>query len=114
MRFHSMRWRRSRSERRSKLEVRRSRPNRRTRLSNSLSKGGNRRSTAQRIGPRAFHVGPMTDDGPWNLAAGRAREKQRRIVCGPSGTDRDALAADYQRTFNMGGVPPGSIVRPRG
>ena len=58
--------------------------------------------------------GPMMDDGPWNLAAGRAREKQRRVVCGPAGTDRDGLAADYQRTFNMGGVPPGSIVRPRG
>jgi hypothetical protein len=58
--------------------------------------------------------GPMTDDGPWNLAAGRAREKQRRVVCGPVGTDRDALAAEYQRTFNMGGVPPGSILRPRG
>jgi hypothetical protein len=56
----------------------------------------------------------MTDDGPWNLAAGRAREKRRRVVYGPAGTDRDALAADYQRTFNMGGVPPGSIVRPRG
>jgi hypothetical protein len=31
--------------------------------------------------------GPMTDDGPWNLAAGRAREKERRVVCGPSDTD---------------------------
>jgi hypothetical protein len=30
--------------------------------------------------------GPMTDDGPWNLAAGRAREKHRRVVCGPAST----------------------------
>ena len=56
----------------------------------------------------------MTDDGPWNLVAVRAREKQRRVGRGPSGTDRDALVAEYQRTFNMGGVPPGSIVWPRG
>jgi hypothetical protein len=58
--------------------------------------------------------GPMTDDGPWNLAAGRAREKQRRVVCGPAGTDRDILADEFQQAHNMGGVPPGSIVRPRG
>ena len=58
--------------------------------------------------------GPMTDDGPWNLAAGRAREKQRRVVCGPAGTDRDTLADEFQQTHNVGGVPPGSIVRPRG
>jgi hypothetical protein len=56
----------------------------------------------------------MTDDGPWNLAAGRAREKQRRVVCGPAGTDRDSLADEFQQAHNMGGAPPGSIVRPRG
>ena len=54
------------------------------------------------------------DDGPWNLAAGRAREKHRRVVCGPSGTDRDSLADEFQQSHNMGGVPPGSIARPRG
>jgi hypothetical protein len=58
--------------------------------------------------------GPMTDDGPWNLAAGCAREKPRRVMCGPSGTDRATLADEFQRAHNMGGVPPGSIVRPRG
>jgi hypothetical protein len=58
--------------------------------------------------------GPMTDDGPWNLAAGRAREKRRRVVCGPSGPDRDSLAGEFQQTNNMGGAPPGNIVRPRG
>jgi hypothetical protein len=34
--------------------------------------------------------GPMTDDAPWNLAAGHAQENGRS------------------------GVPPGTIVRPRG
>jgi hypothetical protein len=58
--------------------------------------------------------GPMTDDGPWNLAAGRARENSRRIVCGPTGADQDTLAADYQQTHGLRGVPPGTIVRPRG
>jgi hypothetical protein len=33
-------------------------------------------------------------------------------VCGPSGPDRDALAADYYRTHKLAGVPPGSILRP--
>ena len=51
----------------------------------------------------------MTDDGPWNLVAGRAREKQRRVVCG---TDRDCLADEFQQAHNVGGMPPGSIVRP--
>ena len=58
--------------------------------------------------------GPMTDDAPWNRAAGRAREIGRSVSCGPSGPDRAALAEDFQRTSKMGGVPPGSIVRPRG
>ena len=58
--------------------------------------------------------GPMIDDGPWNLAAGRAREKQRRIVCGPAGADREVLAGEFQQAHNMGGVPPGRILRPRG
>ena len=58
--------------------------------------------------------GPMTDDGPWNLAAGRAREKDRHVQCGPTGTDRNALASEYQRTQKLAGAPPGSIVRPRG
>jgi hypothetical protein len=56
--------------------------------------------------------GPMTDDRPWNSAAGRAREGGRRITCGPTGPDRDALAAEYQKSHKLAGVPPGSIVRP--
>ena len=56
----------------------------------------------------------MTDDGPWNLAAGRAREKQRNVQCGPSGADRDALASEFQQAHKFPGAPPGSIVRPRG
>jgi hypothetical protein len=58
--------------------------------------------------------GPMTDDGPWNLAAGRAREKHRHVQCGPTGTDRDALAGEYQRAHKLAGAPSGSIVRRRG
>ena len=57
--------------------------------------------------------GPMTDDHPWQSAAREARSHQRQIVCGLSGTDRDELATEYQRTHKLAGVPPGSIVRPR-
>jgi hypothetical protein len=58
--------------------------------------------------------GPMTDDRGWQAAAREARNHQRRIACGPSGADRDALAAEYRRTHKVvAGVPPGSIVRPR-
>ena len=46
--------------------------------------------------------GPMTDDAPWNLAAGRARENGRQVQCGPSGPDRAALAEDFQRTSQDG------------
>jgi hypothetical protein len=56
----------------------------------------------------------MTDDGPWNLAAGRARENHRHVQCGPTGTDCDVLAREYQQTHKLAGAPPGSIVRPRG
>ncbi len=58
--------------------------------------------------------GPMTDDGPWNLAAGRAREHNRRVQCGPTGADRQVLGAEYQQAHGLRGVPPGTIVRPRG
>ena len=57
--------------------------------------------------------GPMTDDRPWKEAATFARNQQRRIVCGPTGADRDDLAAEYRRAHQVAGVPPGSIVRPR-
>ena len=63
---------------------------------------------------RIFAVeGPMTDDGPWNKAAGLAREFGYRVACGPTGPDRQALAAEYQRESRLGGAPPGSIMRPR-
>jgi hypothetical protein len=39
--------------------------------------------------------GPMTDNRPWRDAAKNARNNQRRIECGPTGPDRDALAAEY-------------------
>jgi hypothetical protein len=57
--------------------------------------------------------GPMTDDRPWKEAATYARNHQHRIVCGPTGADRDALAAEYHRAHKLAGVPPGSILRPR-
>jgi hypothetical protein len=65
---------------------------------------------------RVFAVeGPMTDDQPWHAAARHALDVHRRhIVCGPTGPDRAALVADYQRTYKLAGVPPGSILRPRG
>jgi hypothetical protein len=50
----------------------------------------------------------MTDDWPWNNAARHARDNfHRRVVCGPSGPsgpDRNKLAADFQRTEKLGGV----------
>ena len=62
---------------------------------------------------RVFCIeGPMTDDQPWQAAARRARENGRQVECGPSGQDRNALAAETRRTRNLAGVPPGSIVRP--
>jgi hypothetical protein len=56
---------------------------------------------------------PITDDGPWNLAARLVREAGRDVQCGPAGPDRQALAAAYQQAHRLRGVPPGSIVRPR-
>jgi hypothetical protein len=55
--------------------------------------------------------GPMTDDRPWHAAVRFAlHHHERRITCGPTGTDRDLLAADFRRTHELAGVPPGSIV----
>ena len=57
--------------------------------------------------------GPMTDDRPWHAAARFARDHhERRITCGPTGADRDVLAADFRQKHKLAGVPPGSIVRP--
>jgi hypothetical protein len=56
--------------------------------------------------------GPMTDDRRWQDSAREARNNGRKVACGPSGPDRDTLAADYQRTHKLAGVPPGSIMRP--
>ena len=55
--------------------------------------------------------GPMTDDRPWQAAARDARNNRHHVVCGPTGPDRDALAAEYRRAHKLAGVPPGSIVR---
>jgi hypothetical protein len=59
--------------------------------------------------------GPMTGNASWNQAVIRAQEHGRRVECGPSGLDRDTLAAEFQRQAQwMRGVPPGTIVSPRG
>ena len=59
--------------------------------------------------------GPMSDDAPWHVAADRARQlHDRHVQRGPTGPDRDALASEFQRTHGFAGIPPGSIVRPRG
>lgn len=58
--------------------------------------------------------GPMTDTRPWDAAATHARSHDRHVVCGPSGPQRDALAAEYRNANRLlAGVPPGSIIRPR-
>lgn len=58
--------------------------------------------------------GPMTDDKAWINAARHARDNlHRHVTCGPTGPDREALAAEFQRAEKLAGVPPGSIVRPR-
>jgi hypothetical protein len=57
--------------------------------------------------------GPMTDERPWHAAGRHARDNDRSVVIGPTGPNRDALAAEYQRVSKLAGVPPGSIVRPR-
>jgi len=53
----------------------------------------------------------MTDDRPWEAAARFARNKHHRIICGPAGSDREALAAEFRHGRNLAGVPPGSILR---
>ena len=53
------------------------------------------------------------DDRPWKDAATEARNHEHRIVCGPTGANRDELAAEYRRANPLAGVPPGSILRPR-
>ena len=59
--------------------------------------------------------GPMTDDGPWKRAAGRAREHERRVQCGPAGPDRDRSRMRIPtRATSLAALPPGSILRPRG
>jgi hypothetical protein len=50
---------------------------------------------------------------PWKDAALNARNHERSIECGPTGPDRDALAAEYRRAHKLAGVPPGGILRPR-
>ena len=54
--------------------------------------------------------GPMLDDRQWKEAAA-ARSQRQSIVCGPTGPDRDVLAAEYRREHKLAGVPPGSILR---
>jgi len=58
--------------------------------------------------------GPMTDDRPWNDLARHVRDhRQFHVVCGPTGPDRDELAAESRKTNKLAGAPPGSVMRPR-
>ena len=57
--------------------------------------------------------GPITDTGPWDEAATFARSHRRHIVGGPTGAQREELAAEYRSAHKLTGVPPGSILRPR-
>ena len=53
--------------------------------------------------------GPMTDARSWEAAVRFARNIRHRIVCGPTGADRDALAAEFRGAHkNLAGVPPGT------
>jgi hypothetical protein len=53
--------------------------------------------------------GPMTDDRLWINGVRQAREQfNRRIMCGPAGPDRAALALEFQCAKKLAGVPPGS------
>ena len=54
----------------------------------------------------------MTDDRGWQAAVRRAWSHHRRIECGPTGPDREALAAEFSQTLNLAGMPPGNILRP--
>ena len=56
--------------------------------------------------------GPMTDDRPWQSAAREARSRQRKVACGPTGPDRDELAAEVRREYRLAGVRPAASVRP--
>jgi hypothetical protein len=57
--------------------------------------------------------GPMTDDRPWQNGARDARNKGRKITCGPAGPESNALATEYHRVHKLAGAPPGSILRLR-
>jgi hypothetical protein len=58
--------------------------------------------------------GPMTDDRPWNDLARHVRDhRQFRVACGPTGPDRDELAAEFRKTNKLAGAPPGSVMKPR-
>ncbi len=61
-----------------------------------------------------FVEGPIIDDRPWQSAARKARDQQRRIVRGPTGADRDMIAAVFRHKRKLAGVPPGTVIRPVG
>ena len=59
----------------------------------------------------SHHMVDVVDPTEEYSAARYARDNQRRIVCGPTGSDREALAAEHQRAHKLAGVPPGSEVQ---
>ena len=57
--------------------------------------------------------GPMTDDGPWNLAAAEAHYRGRNIRCfGMGDLPPDAAAAEWQAVSGGRRVAAGSIISP--
>ena len=61
-----------------------------------------------------FRRRPINDDRSWNDLARHVRDhRQFHVVCGPSGPDRDELAAEFRKTNKLAGAPAGSVMRPR-
>jgi len=50
----------------------------------------------------------MTEYRSWSQAAGSACERNRRVVCGPTGTGRDSLAGEFQQVHTWAVFRPAS------
>ena len=56
---------------------------------------------------------PLSRNGRRRVLAMSAIIASSNVVCGPTGPDRDELAAEFRRTNKLAGAPPGSVMRPR-